>query len=83
MVDGVAIGPEGERIAIEVKSPRDGIVRGIGLGASYSRAVLVTTLRVAGKPESTGVIPKAGEFYANPLRQDGSLDYAGWPIATI
>jgi len=30
MVNGVAIGPEGERIAIEVKSPRDDIVRGIG-----------------------------------------------------
>jgi len=30
MVDGVAIGPEHERIAIEVKSPRDDIVRGTG-----------------------------------------------------
>jgi hypothetical protein len=54
MVDGVAIGPEGERIAIEVKSPRDDVVRGIGqcqeaLAAGYSRAVLVTTLRVARK----------------------------------
>jgi len=52
MVDGVAIGPEHERIAIEVKSPRDDIVRGIGqcseaLAAGYTRAVLVTTLRVA------------------------------------
>jgi hypothetical protein len=52
MVDGVAIGPEGERIAIEVKSPSDDIVRGIGqcfeaLAAGYTRAVLVTTLRVA------------------------------------
>lgn len=52
MVDGVAIGPEHERIAIEVKSPRDAIVRGIGqcfeaLAAGYTRAVLVTTLRVA------------------------------------
>jgi hypothetical protein len=52
MVDGVAIGPEHERIAIEVKSPRDDIVRGIGqcfeaLTAGYTRAVLVTTLRVA------------------------------------
>ena len=52
MVDGVAIGPEHERIAIEVKSPRDDIVRGIGqcfeaLAAGYTRAVLVTTLRAA------------------------------------
>jgi hypothetical protein len=51
MVDGVAIGPEHERIAIEVKSPRDDIVRGIGqcfeaLAAGYTCAVLVTTLRV-------------------------------------
>ena len=54
MVDGVAIGPEGERIAIEVKSPRDDIVRGIGqcyeaLAAGYTRVVLVTTLRIARK----------------------------------
>lgn len=53
-VDGVATGPEGERIAIEVKSPRDDIVRGIGqcyeaLAAGYSRVVLVTTLRIAKK----------------------------------
>jgi hypothetical protein len=51
-VDSIAIGPEGERIAIEVKSPRDDIVRGVGqcceaLAAGYGRAVLVTTLRVA------------------------------------
>ena len=54
MVDGFVIGPEGKRIAIEVKSRRDDIVRGIGqcyeaLAAGYSRAVLVTTLRVARK----------------------------------
>ena len=54
VVDGVALSPEGERIAIEVKSPRDDIIRGIGqcteaLAAGYSRAVLVTTLRVGKK----------------------------------
>ena len=54
MVDGLAVGPEGERIAIEVKSPRDDIIRGIGqcyeaICAGYSRAVLVTTLRIARK----------------------------------
>lgn len=53
-VDGVAAGPEGERTAIEVKSPRDDIIRGIGqcfeaLAAGCERAVLVTTLRVARK----------------------------------
>jgi hypothetical protein len=52
MVDGVAVSPDGERIAIEVKSPRDDPVRGIGqcyeaVCANYSQAVLVTTLRVA------------------------------------
>jgi len=52
MIDGVAISPEGERIAIEVKSPRDDLVRGIGqcyeaVCAGYTRAILVTTLRVA------------------------------------
>ena len=30
MVDGVAVTDSGERIAIEVKSPRDDIVRGVG-----------------------------------------------------
>lgn len=54
MVDGIAIGPEGERVAIEVKSPSDDIIRGIGqcveaIAAGYNRAVLVTTLRVARK----------------------------------
>jgi len=53
-VDGVAVSPDGERIAIELKSPRDDIIRGVGqcfeaLAAGYSRAVLVTTLRVARK----------------------------------
>jgi len=52
MVDGVAVSPDRERMAIEVKSPRDDFVRGIGqcyeaVCAGYSRAVLVTTLRVA------------------------------------
>jgi hypothetical protein len=54
MVDGVALSSEGERIAIEVKSPRDDIIRGVGqcveaLAGGYNRAVLVTTLRVARK----------------------------------
>ncbi len=30
MLDGLAIGPEGERVAIEIKTPRDDIIRGIG-----------------------------------------------------
>jgi len=52
IVDGVAVGPEGERIAIEVKSPSDDIIRGVGqsyeaICAGYNRAVLVTTLRIA------------------------------------
>jgi len=54
LVDGLAVGPEGERIAIEVKSPRDDIIRGVGqcyeaFCAGYTRAVLVTTLRTARK----------------------------------
>jgi len=53
-VDGVAVTPERERIAIEVKSPSDDIIRGVGqcteaLAAGYNRAMLVTTLRVAKK----------------------------------
>jgi len=54
MIDGTAIGPEGDRIGIEVKSPADDVVRGIGqcyeaTCAGYSRAVLVTTKRVANR----------------------------------
>lgn len=54
VVDGVALSPEGERIAIEVKSPRDDIIRGVGQcaeapAAGDNRAALVTTLRVAKK----------------------------------
>jgi predicted RecB family endonuclease len=52
MVDGVAVAPEGERIAIEVKSPSDDVIRGVGqcyeaVCAGYRQAVLVTTLRIA------------------------------------
>jgi len=54
MVDGVAVGPDGERIAIEVKSPSDDVIRGIGqcyeaVCAGYTRAMRVTTLHVARK----------------------------------
>jgi len=49
-VDGEAIGPQGERIAIEIKTPRDDLARGIGqiaeaLAFGYHKAVLVTTLK--------------------------------------
>ena len=49
-VDGEAIGPNGERIAIEIKTPRDDLARGIGqiaeaLAFGYHEAVLVTTLK--------------------------------------
>ena len=41
-------------LVIEVKTPSDGVIRGVGqcfeaLAAGYSRAVLVTTLRVGKK----------------------------------
>jgi len=49
-VDGEAIGPQGDRIAIEIKTPRDDLARGIGqiaeaLAFGYNKAVLVTTLK--------------------------------------
>jgi len=49
-VDGEAIGPNGERIAIEIKTPRDDLARGIGqlaeaISFNYDKAVLVTTLK--------------------------------------
>jgi len=49
-VDGEAIGPNGERIATEIKTPRDDLARGIGqiaeaLAFGYDRAILVTTLK--------------------------------------
>lgn len=79
MVDGVAIGPEQERIAIEVKSPRDDIVRGIGqcfeaLAAGYTRAVLVTTLRVA-KRLRNSFFP-LDCCLSMPLSLDGSVSFS-------
>ena len=52
MLDGIAISSEGERIGIEVKSPRYDIIRGVGqcyeaVCSGYERALLVTTLRIA------------------------------------
>jgi len=49
-VDGEAIGPQGERIAIEIKTPSDDLARGIGqlaeaLAFGYDRALLLTTLK--------------------------------------
>ena len=60
-VDGVAVGPDGERIAIEVKSRRDDIVRGVGqcfeaLAEGYNRALLVTALRVARRLKKRGFL---------------------------
>jgi len=45
-VDGEAIGPEGERIAIEIKTSRDDLARGIrqlaeAIAFGYDKAVLV------------------------------------------
>ena len=79
MVDGVAIGPEQEQIAIEVKSPRDDIVRGIGqcfeaLAAGYTRAVLVTTLRVA-KRLRNPFFP-LDCCLSMPLSLDGSVSFS-------
>ena len=49
-IDGEAIGPQDERIAIEIKTPRDDLARGIGqlaeaISFNYGKAVLITTLR--------------------------------------
>jgi len=49
-VDGEAIGPQGERIAIEIKTPRDDPARGIGqlaeaIAFGYDKAVLAITFK--------------------------------------
>jgi len=49
-IDGEALGVDGKRIAIEVKTMTDDVVRGLGQLAEasafgYNQAVLVTTLR--------------------------------------
>jgi len=49
-IDGEATGPDGQRIAIEIKTPSDDLARGIGqlaeaLAFGYYKAVLITTLR--------------------------------------
>jgi len=81
MVDGVAIGPEHERIAIEVKSPRDDIVRGIGqrfeaLAAGYTPAVLVTTLRVARRSSAPPYLEKTRDSSASSSRAPLGVDMA-------
>lgn len=57
-IDGEALGPGGERTAIEVKTPSDDVVRGLGQLAEasafgYNQAVLVTTLRNTKKINGT------------------------------
>jgi len=49
-VDGEATGPDDQRIAIEIKTPKDDLARGVGqiaeaLAFDYDRAALVTTLK--------------------------------------
>jgi len=56
-IDGEAIGLDGRKIAIEIKTPSDDLARGIGqlaeaLASGYNQAVLVTTLRKAKQIES-------------------------------
>jgi len=56
-VDGEAVGPRGEKVAIEIKTPSDDLCRGLGQLAEsmtygYS-PVLVTTLKNAKKVDRT------------------------------
>jgi hypothetical protein len=51
MIDGEVIG-DGWKMALELKTPRDDIVRGLGqlaesLAYDYNKAAMITTLRVA------------------------------------
>jgi len=51
-IDGEAVGSDGGRIAIEIKTASDDLARGLGqlgeaLASGYNQAVLVTTLRRA------------------------------------
>jgi len=53
-IDGEALGPDGARIAIEIKTANDDLCRGLGqlaesMAFGYSKAVLVTTIRRAKK----------------------------------
>lgn len=63
VIDGEVIG-DGWKMAIELKTPRDDITRGIGqlaeaLAYGYSKAVMVTTLRAA-KDIDSKVFDKLG-----------------------
>jgi len=56
-IDGEAVGLDGRKIAIEIKTPSDDLARGLGqlaeaLASGYSQAVLVTTLSKAKRIES-------------------------------
>lgn len=57
-IDGEALGPSGERIAIELKTENDDLCRGLGQlseakAYGYDQAVIVTTLRKARKVNMT------------------------------
>jgi len=56
-IDGEAVGLDGGKTAIEIKTPSDDLARGLGqlaeaLASGYNQAVLVTTLRKAKQIES-------------------------------
>jgi len=62
-VDGEAIGPQGETVAIEIKTLRDDLARGIGqlaeaLAFCYDKAVLVTLLKNTRTIRSRVISPK-------------------------
>ena len=62
-IDGEAVSPDDERIAIEIKTPCDDFVRGIGqmtaaLAYGYNRAILATTSRNAKKIMANMVFKK-------------------------
>jgi len=78
-VDGEATGPQGDRIAIEIKTPRDDLARGIGqlaeaLAFDYHKAVLVTTLRNAKKIDDR--VFKKFDFLLIGIDSTGKIRYS-------
>jgi len=83
-IDGEAVGLDGKKIAIEIKTPSDDLARGLGqlaeaLASGYSQAVLVTTLRKARRIESP--IFRLPEFTILAVDSKGNVQAMPHPTA--
>ena len=83
-IDGEAVGLNGMKTAIEIKTPSDDFARGLGqlaeaLACGYRQAVLVTTLRKAKRIESP--VFRLPEFTILAVDSKGNIQAMPHPTA--